>query len=187
MRIAFDHGGFQRAAIAVMAFGVAGALAAAVAGANTTLAAVVTLGATALPLGLGALRAAREGRLVASTVSSAAALGGAWLVCWTLAVGTGAAADEAPAPLAAASLGLLAGLVASLGLVGRCLRITRDVVGDAIDAACPDLDAANLALCGRAAAAAAKISSAAATRAMGGAEARRSAAEVEAVARRVAL
>jgi len=181
MRITFDHGGFQRGAATVVACGGAGAMAAAVAGVGAAVASMVSVGAAALPLGLGVYRAARDGRLLLSTVSAVAAIGGAWLVWWT------PGAEEAPAALAAAGLGLLAGLAASLGLIGCHLRITRDVLGEAIEAARPDLDGASMALCTRAAAAAAKISSAAGKRAAGGAEARRAATEVEAVARRVVL
>jgi hypothetical protein len=176
MRITFDHPGFQRGAIAVVAFAGGGAVAAAVAGASAAVASAVTLGAAALPLLLGLRRAAREGRMVASTIAGVAALGAAWLVWWT-----GGGAAETPAPFAAAGLGLLAGLVASLGLAGSCLRITRDAIAEAIDAARPDLDGASLALCDRAAGAAAKISAAT------GAHAGPAEAEVDAVARRVVL
>ena len=181
MRIAFDHGGFQRAAVGMVALGSAGAWGAAVAGAGPGLMALVALGAAALPLGGGVLRARREGRLVPGALCAAASLGGAWLVWWAF-----LEAAEAAPPMAAAGLGFLAGLVASLGLLGSYLRITRDPVAEAIEAARPHLDGAGLALCDRAAAAAAKIRTAA-TGATGGVEARRAAAEVDGVARRVVL
>ena len=185
MRISFDHGGFQRGALAVVALGSAGAMGSALAGAGPMGAAVVTVAAAALPLGRAALRASREGRLVSSGLAALAALAGAWLVWWTFL--DGAAADAGLDLMGATAPGFLAGLVASLGLVGSSLRITRDEVGEAVDAARPELDGAGLALCERAAAAAAKIRAAGAARAEGGAEARHAAAELEVVARRVVL
>jgi hypothetical protein len=141
----------------------------------------VALGAAALPLGHAVLRARPEGRTAPAALGAAAALGGAWLVWWAF-----LASSEAPPPVPAAGLGFLAALVASLGLLGSCLTITRDPVAEAIDAARAHLDLAGLALCERAATAAAKIRTAA-TGASGGLEARRAAAEVDGVARRVVL
>lgn len=180
MRITFDHGGFQRGAVAAVACGGAGALGAAVAGADAAVAALVSVAAASLPLAHAVYRAAREGRLVVSTLGAVLAVGGAWLVWWT------PGAEAAPNALAAAGVGLLAGLVASLGLVGSHLRLTRDVLGEAIEAARPELDRAGLGLCTRAWAAATKISTAAGAR-TGSSDARRAAAEVEAVSRRVVL
>jgi hypothetical protein len=180
MRIEFDHGGFQRAAVGMVALGSAGAWGAAVAGARPGVTALVALVAAALPLGHGVLRARRVGRLVPGALCAAAALGGGWLVWWAF------FDTDTLAAIPAAGLGFLAGLVATLGLLGSCLRISRDVVAEAIEAARPHLDGAGRALCERAAAAAAKIQTAA-TGAGGGVEARRAAAEVDGVARRVVL
>jgi hypothetical protein len=183
MRVSFDHDGFQRGAVGVVAFAGAGAVAAAVAGVGPTLGMVVTLGAAALPLAFGVRRAARDGRLAGSFVAGVAALGCAWLV-WSTAVGGGAA--ELPDPFSAAGLGLLTGLVASLGVAGACLRITRDPIAEAIDAARAELDPGSLALCRRAEAAAGKLRSAVASRTRRGSAGGRTV-EVEAVARRVVL
>jgi hypothetical protein len=174
MRIAFDHAGFQQGAMGAVALGGAGGLGATLAGADAVLTAAATVGAAALPLGRAVFRAWRDGRRAASTVGALAAVGAAWPVWLALAGGAQAVAFGGPEPFAAAGLGLVAGLVVSLGLVGCFLRITRNPIAEAIEVARPDLDTASLALCQRAAAAAAKLR---------GAEV----AEVEEVARRVVL
>src|SRR5205823_11004949 len=120
MRIAFDHGGFQRRAAAVVAFGGAGALASAVAGADAAMAAAVTVGAAALPLGAGVVRAGREQR-GASLLAAVVALAGAGLVWWRLGGGPVAGGGG----VGAGGRGLLAGLGARGGAVGGCLPRAR--------------------------------------------------------------
>jgi hypothetical protein len=165
--------------------GGAGGLGAALAGADAVLTAAATVGAATVPVGLAVFRAWREGRRAASTLGALAALGAAWPVWLKLAGEAGLGAGETLEPFAAAGLGLVVGLVLSMGLVGCFLRITRNPIAEAIDLARPDLDPASLALCQRAAAAGAKLRGAVASAT--GPEARRAAVEVEDVARRVVL
>jgi hypothetical protein len=183
MRITFDHEGFQRGTMAVVALGGAGALAATVAGADAGLTAAISLASAALPLMEGALRAPRAQRWP-SAIGALLAVVAAALV-WRRLAGA-LASEEEPSSFALIALGLVSGPVAALGLVGRFLRLARDPVGEAIDGARPELDRAGLSLCARAATAAAKIR-VAATTAAGGAESRRATADAEAIARRVAL